>query len=118
MRILVVDDSEAFRRVMTELLMKAGYGDVRGAGGYEEALAAYAEARPDIVFVDMVLPGRSGVDLTKAILGADPKARIIAMSSIVNKSMIKESLEAGAKDFILKPTNAMALGSILSMWGG
>lgn len=118
MRILVVDDSEAFRRVMTELLLKAGYRDVKGAGGFEEALAAYKETHPEIVFVDMVLPGRSGVDLTKEILSADPDAKIIAMSSIMNKSLIKESLEAGAKDFLLKPTNAIALNSVLSTWSG
>jgi len=118
MKILVVDDSEAFRRVMTELLQRAGYKDVSEAGGFDEALEAYKRDHPGIVFVDMVLPGRSGVDLTKEILTADPRAKIIAMSSVINKSMIKESLEAGAKDFLLKPTNEMALSSVLSMWSG
>lgn len=116
MRILVVDDSEAFRRVMTELLLRAGYRDVKEAGGFDEALKAYKDTHPGIVFVDMVLPGRSGVDLTKEILSADPNAKVIAMSSIINKTLIKESLEAGAKDFLLKPTNAIALSSVLSMW--
>ncbi len=117
MRILVVDDSEAFRRVMSELLLRAGFRDVSEAGGFDEALAAYKRDHPEIVFVDMVLPGRSGVDLTKEILRADPEARVIAMSSVINKAMIKESLEAGAKDFLLKPTNEIALNSVLSMWG-
>ncbi len=116
MRILVVDDSEAFRRVMTELLLRAGYREVTEAGGFDEALEAYSRDHPEIVFVDMVLPGRSGVDLTKEIMSADPKAKIIAMSSVINKAMIRQSLEAGAKDFLLKPTNELALSSVLSLW--
>lgn len=116
MRILVVDDSEAFRKVMTELLVRAGFHDVLEAGSFEEALAAYGSKKPTIVFVDMVLPGRTGVELTKEILRIDPGAKVIAMSSIINKSMIKQSLDAGAKDFLLKPTNEIALSSVLAMW--
>jgi len=117
MRILVVDDSDAFRRVMSELLRRAGFKEVSEAGGFEEALEMYKRDNPEIVFVDMVLPGRSGVDLTKEILREDPGAKVIAMSSVINKAMIKESLDAGAKDFLLKPTNEIALNSVLSMWG-
>lgn len=117
MRILVVDDSEAFRRVMVELLRRAGLEDVCEADGFETAVQAYKDKHPELVFVDMVLPGRSGVELTKEIIALNPDARVIALSSIMNKTMIKESLEAGAKDFLLKPTNEMALSSVLSMWG-
>lgn len=117
MRILVVDDSDAFRRVMVELLRRAGLKDVCEADGFETAVQAYKEKHPELVFVDMVLPGRSGVELTKELMALDPDAKVIALSSIMNKAMIKESLEAGAKDFLLKPTNEMALNSVLSMWG-
>jgi two-component system chemotaxis response regulator CheY len=71
---------------------------------------------PRISFVDMILPGKSGVELTKAMLAIDPKTTIVAMSSIVNKKMIRESMDAGAKDFLLKPTNEIALSSTMTMW--
>ena len=116
MKILIVDDSEAFRKVMVEMLVRAGFHDIAEAGSFEEALEVYRNAMPAITFADMVLPGRSGVDLTKEILRIDPNAKIIAMSSIINKSMIKQSLDAGAKDFLLKPTNEIALSSVLAMW--
>jgi len=116
MRILVVDDSEAFRKVMVELLVRAGFHEISEASGFDEAVDVYRKNRPAIMFVDMVLPGRSGVDLTKEILKIDPSAKVIAMSSIINKSMIKQSLDAGAKDFLLKPTNEIALSSVLAMW--
>lgn len=116
MRILIVDDSEAFRKVMIELLVRAGFHDVIEAGDFEGAVEVFRTSKPKFTFVDMVLPDRSGVDLTKELLSIDSGAVVIAMSSIINKRMIQQSLEAGAKDFLLKPTNEIALSSVLTMW--
>ena len=116
MKILVVDDSEAFRKVMIELLVKVGFHEVVEARDYDEAIKVFSAERPNICFVDMILPGKSGVELTKAMKEIDPQATIIAMSSIINKKMIRESIELGAKDFLLKPTNEIALNSVLTMW--
>ncbi len=116
MKILVVDDSEAFRKLMIELLVRAGFHDVVEAQDFDHALVVFKENHPKISFVDMILPGKTGVDLTRAILVVEPKAVVIAMSSIINKKMIRESLDAGAKDFLLKPTNEIALSSVLAMW--
>ena len=116
LNILVVDDSEAFRRLMTDLLVRAGFHEVVEAEDFNRGLEVFKTNRPKISFVDMILPGKSGVDLTKAILQVDPKAVVIAMSSIINKKLIRESLDAGAKDFLLKPTNEIALNSVLAMW--
>lgn len=116
MRILVVDDSEAFRKVMIELLVRAGFHEISEAKDFDEAVEVFKAIRPQFTFVDMILPGKSGVDLTKELIKIDPQAVIIAMSSIINKKMIRESLDAGAKDFLLKPTNAIALNAVLTMW--
>ena len=115
-KILVVDDSEAFRKVMIELLVRVGFHDTVEAKDYDEAVEVFRQSRPKIAFVDMILPGKSGVELTKAIVQIDPKATVIAMSSIINKKMIRESMDNGAKDFLLKPTNEIALNSVLAMW--
>jgi two-component system chemotaxis response regulator CheY len=116
MKILVVDDSEAFRMVLAELLVRSGFHDVLEASDFEEAVSIFETSRPKFTFVDMILPGRSGVELTKELLSLDGNAIVIAMSSIINKKMIQQSLEAGAKDFLLKPTNEIALNSVLTMW--
>jgi two-component system chemotaxis response regulator CheY len=116
LKILVVDDSEAFRKLMTELLVRAGFHDVVEASEYEQAVEVFRQTRPKMTFVDMILPGKTGVDLTKALLAIDQKAVVIAMSSIINKKIIRESLDAGAKDFLLKPTNEIALSAVLAMW--
>lgn len=116
MKILVVDDSEAFRKVMIELLVKVGFHDVVEAEDFDQGIEVFKREKPKISFIDMILPGKSGVELTKAMLAIDPKATIVAMSSIINKKMIRESMDAGAKDFLLKPTNEIALSSTLTMW--
>jgi two-component system chemotaxis response regulator CheY len=116
LKVLIVDDSEAFRKVMIELLVRVGFNDVAEAQDFDEGIAVFRRERPKISFVDMILPGRSGVELTTEMLKMDPKAVVIAMSSIVNKKMIRESLDSGAKDFLLKPTNEIALGAVLAMW--
>jgi len=116
LKILIVDDLDAFRKVFIEMLVRAGFHDVVEASNFDQAVERFTRERPEICFVDMILPGKSGVEVTKAILQVDPKAKIIAMSSIVNKKMIRESLDCGAKDFLLKPTNDIALSSVLAMW--
>ncbi len=116
MKIMVVDDSEAFRKVMMELLVRVGFHDIVEAKDYEEGIQVFRKEKPEISFVDMILPGKSGVELTKSILSVDHETKIIAMSSIINKKMIREALEAGAKDFLLKPTNEIALNAVLTMW--
>ncbi len=101
---------------MVELLVRVGFHDTVEAKDFDEAIAVFRRERPRIAFVDMILPGKSGVEVTKAMLAIDPKATIVAMSSIINKKMIRESMDAGAKDFLLKPTNEIALSSVLAMW--
>jgi len=116
MKILVVDDSEAFRKIMIELLVRVGFHDIVEAKDFDEAIEVFRREKPKISFVDMILPGKSGVEVTKAMLAIDPKATIVAMSSIINKKMIRDSMDTGAKDFLLKPTNEIALSSVLAMW--
>lgn len=116
MKILVVDDSEAFRKVMVELLVRVGFHDIVEAKDFDQAIEVFRREKPKISFVDMILPGKSGVEVTKSMLAIDPSATIVAMSSIINKKMIRESMDTGAKDFLLKPTNEIALSSVLAMW--
>lgn len=118
LKMMVVDDSDAFRGIIKELLARVGVDDVVEASDYDEAIERYGSEKPELVLIDMILPGRSGVETTRAILGIDKNAKIIAMSSMVNKKLIKEALAAGAKDFLLKPTNEMALNTVIQMWGG
>ena len=118
LKMMVVDDSDAFREIMRELLIRVGFDIVIEAKDYSEAVENFKNEKPDVIFIDMILPDRSGVETTKSILEVNPKAIVIAMSAMINKKLIKEALAAGAKDFLFKPTNEMALNTVIQMWGG
>jgi len=116
-KIMIVDDSSAFRDMFRELLIQSGFDNIVEASDFDEAIQRFKAEKPDLIFIDMILPGKSGVDTTKAILANNPKAIVIAISSIINKKLIKEALGAGAKDFLFKPTNEIALEKVIQMWG-
>lgn len=118
LKMMIVDDSDAFRDIMKELLVRIGFDIVIEAKDCDEAVREFEKERPDVIFIDMILPDKSGVEVTKAILKINPRAIVIAMSAMINKRLIKEALSAGAKDFLFKPTNEMALNTVIQMWGG
>ena len=117
MRVMVVDDSPMFRAVMRDILVRVGVTDLIEAGDYEEAISLYRKKGADIVFMDMVLPGKSGIEVVRALKKEDSAVKIVAMSSIVNKKMILDAIESGAVDFIIKPTNEIVVSNIIQVWG-
>lgn len=118
LKMMIVDDSDAFREIMRELLVRVGFDIIVEARDYEEAVTRFKEEKPDIIFIDMILPGKSGVETTKSIIEIEPRAIVIAMSAMINKRLIRDALAAGAKDFLFKPTNEMALNTVIQMWSG
>ena len=102
-RILVVDDAVFARMRLARLLMDNGY-DVDEAANGAEALAKYKKQRPDAVLLDITLPDVvNGVEVLKEIILHDPGAMVGMISAMGQKSMVVEALEAGAKDFVVKP---------------
>ena len=83
-----------------------------------EAIREYGRLRPDIVLMDIVMPGMEGVETVKRICDTDPKARVIMISSVSYKEKVAEAIAAGAKWFIPKPVTTeelrRAIESVLS----
>ncbi len=103
MKILLVDDS-AFMRNMIKSILKDGNHDISEASNYDEALKAYQEKKPDLVFLDIVMPGKSGVETLKDIKQMDKDAHIVMCTSIGGQQkVIDDSVAAGAADFVVKP---------------
>ncbi len=100
--ILLVDDDEEIRRALRFMLEKNGYG-VLEAETSHEALQHYHESSPALVLMDIFLPGDHGINAIGSLLAIDPDARIIAFSGLHQESVVRQALEAGACDFILKP---------------
>jgi two-component system, chemotaxis family, chemotaxis protein CheY len=103
---LVCDDSTFMRAMVGDILRKADIEIVGEAETGTQAIAEYERLRPDIVTMDIVMPEMSGVDAARTICQKDPKAKILMCSAIGQQSLVAEAIEAGAKDFIVKPFQA------------
>ena len=117
-RILVCDDSILARKNLTTILNSFGYTDISEVSNGEDAVNFCKEQRPDIIFLDIVMPVKDGVTATSEIMEADPDARIVIVSSVGTQTHIKEAIKAGAKDFIQKPIDEELLKQILENLNG
>ncbi len=103
LRVLIVDDALFMRNMLKEIFAKAGYEVVGEAGNGIEAVDSYRELKPDLVTMDIVMPLRSGIEALKEIVLGDPEARVVMCSALGQESLILEAVQAGARDFIVKP---------------
>ncbi len=118
MKILVVDDS-AFMRSMIKRILAEKNPEIREASNAEEAVGAFVEFHPDLVFLDIIMPGRSGIETLKDIRSKDPGAKVIMCTSIGGQEkVIQECVEAGASDFITKPFTPDEINGVLSRFTG
>ena len=105
-RIMIVDDAAFMRMMLKDILTKNGYEVVAEASNGQEALLKYEEAKPDLVTMDITMPEMDGIAAVKEIKKRDPQAKIIMCSAMGQQAMVIESIQAGAKDFIVKPFQA------------
>lgn len=101
--ILVVDDAQFMRTMLKQLVEENGYEVVGEAENGEHAIELYKEHNPDLVTMDITMPDMDGIEATKKILDIDSNAKIVMCSAMGQKPMVVDALEAGAKDFIVKP---------------
>ncbi len=101
--ILIVDDAAFMRMMIKDILTKNGYNVIGEAENGAKAFEKYNELKPDLVLMDITMPEVDGIAALKKIKGADPNALIIMCSAMGQQAMVIESIQAGAKDFIVKP---------------
>ena len=104
--ILIVDDAAFMRMMIKDILTKNGYNVVGEAENGAKAIEKYGELKPDLVLMDITMPEVDGIAALKKIKGSDPNALIIMCSAMGQQAMVIESIQAGAKDFIVKPFQA------------
>ena len=102
-RVLIADDASFMRQMIREIIEPEGYEVVGEATNGIEAIEKYNELHPDIVTMDIVMPKQSGIDAVKGILAESPDAKVVMCSALGQESLVMEALQAGAKDFIVKP---------------
>lgn len=102
-RLMVVDDSRVMELQICKLLENSKYEVVAYCENGEEAIARYEEVRPDIVTMDIIMPGIDGLEAAQIIAEAHPDARIIMISSLAYEDTLQEAEAVGAKLFLYKP---------------
>ncbi|RKX45990.1 MAG: two-component system response regulator [Thermotogae bacterium] len=102
-KVLIVDDAAFMRMLLKDIITKAGYEVVGEAGNGVEAVQKYKELKPDMVTMDITMPQMDGIQAIKEIKKIDPDAKIIVCSAMGQQAMVVEAIQAGAKDFIVKP---------------
>ena len=105
-RILVVDDAAFMRMMIKDILTKNDYEVVGEAENGLKAIEKYKELTPDLVLMDITMPELDGIQAVKQIKAHDPAAKVIMCSAMGQQAMVIESIQAGAKDFIVKPFQA------------
>ena len=112
-KILVCDDSILARKSLGAILGGFGYTDISEVNNGEDAVNFCRDNRPDIIFLDIVMPVKDGVTATAEIMEFNPDSKIIIVSSVGTQTHIKEAIKAGAKDFIQKPIDEELLKQVL-----
>jgi two-component system chemotaxis response regulator CheY len=113
-RVLIADDASFMRQMIREIIEPEGYEVVGEATNGIEAVDQFEELHPDIVTMDIVMPKRSGIDAVKGILAKHPDAKIVMCSALGQETLVMEALQAGARDFIVKPFKPDSVISTLS----
>jgi len=101
--VLVCDDAIFMRTMITDILSQAGYDIVGEAESGAQAVQRYRDLRPDLVTMDIVMPDMGGIEAVREIVKHDPDAKILMCSAMGQQALVVEAIQAGAKDFVVKP---------------
>ena len=101
--VLVCDDALFMRTMVKDILTQAGFSVVGEAENGLQAVEQYSRLKPDLVTMDIIMPEMGGIEAVKKIMETDPEARILMCSAMGQQALVLEAIQAGAKDFVVKP---------------
>ena len=111
--LLVTDDALIIREMIKDAAAGAGWEIVGECCNGQEAVEAYQRLRPDVATMDLVMPEYDGLHGLRGIIALDPQARVVVVSALEQKDVLKEAFRSGAADFIVKPFDRKALVATL-----
>lgn len=116
-KIMICDDSILVRLQLSNLIKNYLPGvEIIEASNGAEAIKKFDAVRPDLSFLDIVMPKTDGIAATKGILALDADARVVIVSSVGTQNKLREAIEAGAKDFIQKPFSGEQIEKLLEFY--
>lgn len=111
--VLVVDDAMFMRATMRRMLEEHQFEIIGEAANGIEAIEQYKKLQPDLVTMDITMPGISGIEAVQEIIAIDPLAKIVMVTALGQQKLIVDALDAGAKDFLTKPFDPNQLVQVL-----
>ena len=112
-QVLIVDDDESIRRMLSAVLSREGFQTVTAKDG-EEGLALFRSTSPDIVLMDIRMPGRSGIEAMRAMLDLRPGAVVILMTAYADLDTAVQAIKNGVFDFVIKPFDLAEIGLLVN----
>ena len=112
-QVLIVDDDESIRRMLSAVLSREGFQTVTAKDG-EEGLALFRSTSPDIVLMDIRMPGRSGIEAMRAMLDLRPGAVVILMTAYADLDTAVQAIKNGVFDFVIKPFDLAEIGLLVT----
>lgn len=111
--ILICDDSILARKSLTGILNALGYTNIKEVSNGQAAVDTCKDLKPDIVFLDIIMPVKDGISATKEIMADNKDTKVIICSSVGTQTHLREAIRAGAKDFLQKPVESGMVKQIL-----
>lgn len=105
-KVMIVDDSMVMRNMIRDVLTKNGFNVVGQAKCVADAVTMYPQVLPDLVTMDVVMPGETGIEGVKKLKALDPAVSVLMVSGLNQKNLVIQAMENGAKDYIVKPFEA------------
>jgi two-component system, chemotaxis family, chemotaxis protein CheY len=101
--VLICDDALFMRTMLAEIMEQAGFEVAGQAATGAEAVDLYRTLRPDLVTMDIIMPDMGGIEAVKSIIREFPEANIVMCSAMGQQALVIEAIQAGARDFVVKP---------------
>ena len=114
LKVMVCDDSMFVRKKMKDAVAAAGATEIIEAADGQQAVDKYKAEKPDLVFMDIIMPVKSGVEALTEIKAFDSCAKVVMASSVGTQENLKEAIMAGAYDFLQKPIANEDVAKIIS----
>ena len=109
LNVMVVDDSMVMAQLVSKALVELGHKVVLTAKTGEDAIKLYDTCNPDLVTMDVTMPGMGGIAATELIVRTHPKAHVIMVTSHGQKQIVHDAIRVGAKGYVLKPIKTESL---------
>lgn len=113
-KVMIVDDALVMRKTLSSMLSQMGHTIVGEVSSGVQAIAEYESQQPDVVTMDLNMPGMDGIKAIETIMERFPEARILVISALGQKHMVFNAIEKGAKNYLVKPITADKLATVLN----